>query len=55
VPPADVRGWIEASGLEIVEESDLLRTNADDHTLGARDPILGRNVDRFLFVVRKPQ
>lgn len=50
----DVRAWIEASGLEIVEESNLLRTNADDHTLSASDPILGRNPDRFLFVVRNP-
>ena len=55
VPAADVKQWIEAAGFEIVEESDILRTAADDHTLSADDPILGRNVDRFLFVVRKPQ
>ena len=54
VPTAEVRDWIEASGLEIVEESDILRQNADDHTLSATDPRLGRNPDRFLFVVRKP-
>ena len=54
IVPDDIRTWIEASGLEIVEDSDLLRTNADDHTLNARDPILGRNVDRFLFVVGRP-
>jgi predicted methyltransferase len=53
--PADARRWIEAAGLEIVVESDLLRTYADDHTLDVRDPILGRNVDRFLFVVRRPE
>lgn len=52
--PADVKEWIEAAGFELVEESDLLYTNADDHTLGIRDPILGRNVDRFAFLVRKP-
>ena len=55
VPVADVKQWIEAAGFEIVEESDILRTAADDHTLSADDPILGRNVDRFLFVARKPQ
>jgi predicted methyltransferase len=55
VPVADVKQWIEAAGFQIVEESDILRTAADDHTLSADDPILGRNVDRFLFVVRKPQ
>ena len=51
---ADARAWIEAAGFEIVEESNLLRTNADDHTLPVNDPRLGRNVDRFLFLVRKP-
>jgi predicted methyltransferase len=52
--PADARAWIEAAGLEIVEESDILRQTADDHTMSATDPRLGRNPDRFLFVVRKP-
>jgi predicted methyltransferase len=51
---SDVRAWIEEAGFEIVEESDILRTAADDHTRAVDDPILGRNVDRFLFVVRKP-
>jgi predicted methyltransferase len=54
IPAADIRQWIEQAGFEIVEESDILRTAADDHTLSAADPILGRNTDRFLFVVRKP-
>lgn len=52
---SDAKAWIQAAGLEIVEESNILRTSADDHTLSALDPILGRNVDRFLFVVRKPE
>ncbi len=51
---ADARQWIRDAGFEIVEESDILRTAADDHTLAVNDPILGRNSDRFLFVVRKP-
>jgi predicted methyltransferase len=51
---SDARQWIEAAGFEIVEESELLRTAADDHTLSTSDPRLGRNSDRFLFVVRKP-
>jgi predicted methyltransferase len=53
--PSDARAWIEAAGLEIVEESDILRQNADDHMMSATDPRLGRNPDRFLFVVRKPE
>ena len=52
--PSDARTWIEAAGLEIVEESDILRQNADDHMMSTTDPRLGRNSDRFLFVVRKP-
>ena len=55
VPTADVRAWILEAGFEIVEESDILRQNADDHTLSATDSRLGRNPDRFLFVVRKPR
>lgn len=55
MPSADVKRWLERVGFEIVEESDILRTTADDHTLSAQDPILGRNTDRFLFVVRKPR
>jgi predicted methyltransferase len=52
---SDARQWIEAAGFEIVEESDILRTAADDHTRSTSDPALGRNSDRFLFVVRKPR
>jgi predicted methyltransferase len=55
IPPAEIKGWLEQVGFQIVEESDILRTSADDHTLSAVDPRLGRNTDRFLFVVRKPQ
>jgi predicted methyltransferase len=53
--PADVKTWIQQAGFEIVAESDILRTTADDHKLSVEDPILGRDVDQFLFVVRKPQ
>lgn len=52
---SDARAWIEAAGFEIVEESDLLHTNADDHTMSATAPELGRNSDRFLFIVEKPE
>jgi predicted methyltransferase len=53
--PSDVKTWIQQAGFEIVAESDILRTTADDHKLSVDDPILGRDVDQFLFVVRKPQ
>lgn len=55
IPPADVRGWLREAGFEIVEESDILRTTADDHTRSAVDPVLGRDTDQFLFIVRRPQ
>jgi predicted methyltransferase len=53
--PSDVKAWLQQAGFEIVTESDILRTTADDHTMSAEDPILGRDVDQFLFVVRKPR
>lgn len=51
---ADAEEWIEAAGLEIVTDSDILRTNADDHARSISDPIYGRDVDRFLLIARKP-
>lgn len=54
IPIDDVRAQIQAAGLEIVSEPDILRTTADDHTMSATDPRLGRNPDRFVFIVRKP-
>jgi predicted methyltransferase len=62
--PEDARSWISGSmrcswivqaGFEIVTESDILRTSADDRTLPVDNPILGRDTDQFLFIVRKPQ
>lgn len=49
------RRWVQEAGFEIVEDSDILRNNADDHTLPVFSPILGRNADRFLFILRKPE
>lgn len=48
------RRWVQEAGFEIVEDSDILRTTADDHTLPVFSPILGRNADRFLFILQKP-
>jgi predicted methyltransferase len=53
--PADARTWIQQAGFEIAADSNVLNTPADDHTLSADDPILGRDVDQFLFIARKPQ
>lgn len=53
--PSDAKTWIQQAGFEIVTESDILRTTADDHTLSVQDPRLGRDIDQFLFIARKPQ
>jgi predicted methyltransferase len=53
--PADVKAWIRQAGFEIAAESDILHTTADDHTLSVDNPILGRDIDQFLFIARKPQ
>jgi predicted methyltransferase len=53
--PSDVKTWIQQAGFEIVAEPDILRTTADDHTMSVDDPRLGRDVDQFMFIVRKPQ
>jgi predicted methyltransferase len=53
--PSDVKTWIQQAGFEIVSEPDILRTTADDHTLSVDDPRLGRDIDQFMFIVRKPQ
>ncbi len=53
--PSDARSWLQQAGFEIVAESDILRTTADDHKLSVESPILARDVDQFLFIVRKPQ
>ena len=54
MPVENARRWIQAAGLEVVTESDILRTTADNHMMSAFAPELGRNTDRFLFIVRKP-
>src|SRR5688500_17204779 len=38
--PATVKGWIEAAGLVVEQESDILRTTADDHMLPVFAPEL---------------
>jgi predicted methyltransferase len=53
--PSDVKTWLQQAGFEIVGEPDVLRTTADDHTLSVDDPRLGRDIDQFMFIVRKPQ
>ncbi len=54
MPIEVARETITAAGFVIETESDILRNNVDDHSRMIFDPMLGRNTDRFLFIVRKP-
>jgi predicted methyltransferase len=51
---SDAKKWLQEAGFQIVNESDILHQTADDRTRPIDDPVLGRNTDRFLFIVRKP-
>jgi len=55
IVPDDVKSWLTQAGFEVATDSDILRTTADDHKLSIEDPILGRDIDQFFFVARKPQ
>lgn len=52
---SDARRLLIEAGFEVESASDLLANPDDDHTLGVRDPSLGRSTDRFLFRARKPE
>jgi predicted methyltransferase len=49
----DVLTMAQAAGLELEMESDLLHTNADNHSQMVFSPLLGRNTDRFILVFSK--
>jgi predicted methyltransferase len=49
----DVLTMAQAAGLELEMDSDLLHTNADDHSQRVFSPLLGRNTDRFILVFSK--
>lgn len=51
---ADARRMIDEAGFEVVADSDLLHTSADDHSVHIMSAELGRDTDRFLFLVRRP-
>jgi predicted methyltransferase len=54
IPAEIARAQIMQAGFQIMNDSDLLHSSADNHTLSSNDPALGRDTDRILFVVRKP-
>ncbi|KCZ52996.1 class I SAM-dependent methyltransferase [Hyphomonas pacifica] len=44
----------EDTGLELVEESDMLANPADDRTLNVFDPAIRRHTDRYVLKFEKP-
>ena len=54
IDPAIVRLQAEAAGFEYMGESDVLRNEADDHTLKVFDPAVRGRTDQFVYKFRKP-
>lgn len=54
IDPAIVRQQAEAAGFQYMGESDVLRNEADDHTLKVFDPAVRGHTDQFVYKFRKP-
>ncbi len=54
IDPAVVKQQVEAAGFEYRAESDVLRNEADDHTLKVFDPSVRGHTDQFVYRFRKP-
>ena len=54
IDPALVKQQVEAAGFEYRAESDILRNEADDHTLKVFDPSVRGKTDQFVYRFRKP-
>ena len=54
IDPALVKQQIEAAGFEYRAELDVLRNEADDHTLKVFDPSVRGKTDPFIYRFRKP-
>ena len=49
------RNLLHQAGFVIVEESDLFRNPADDHSLNVYNDEIYRQTDRFLFKAVRPE
>jgi predicted methyltransferase len=54
IDPAVVRADFKRAGFVLIEQSQLLRNHADDHSIGVFDPKIRGKTDRFLFKFKKP-
>ena len=55
MPKAAALELATAAGLQLVADSDLLTNLSDRRRRPVFDPMLGRNTDRFLLLLRKPE
>ncbi len=53
IDPTIVQALAEAAGLELIDESDVLKSSDDDHSLHVFDAAVRRQTDRFLMKYRK--
>ena len=54
IDPALVKQQVEAAGFEYRAELDVLRNEADDHSLKVFDPSVRGKTDQFVYRFRKP-
>jgi predicted methyltransferase len=55
IDPKVARADFERAGFVFAGSSDILRSNADDHSLPVFDPKVRGHTDRFIFKFRKPR
>ena len=55
IDPEVVKADFKRAGFELVATSDMLRNQADDHSLNVFDPKIRGKTDRFVFKFRKPR
>jgi predicted methyltransferase len=55
IDPAVVKADFKRAGFVLEAESDMLRNQADDHSLNVFDPKIRGHTDRFVFKFRKPR
>ena len=55
IDPAVVRADFERAGFRLEGSSDILRNEADDHSLNVFDDKIRGKTDRFIFKFRKPE
>jgi predicted methyltransferase len=53
IEPAAIKAEVEAAGFKLVEQSDILKDPADDHTKGVFDPSIRGKTDQVIMKFKK--